>query len=55
MKPLPKAILAIVILQVASIIWFGFVGLWTLIAFPLYVAGGWLIGELAAEAEGYRR
>lgn len=49
MNPLFKGLLATVLLSGGGYIWFGFYGYWTLSGLAMLWAGGWLIGELAAE------
>lgn len=51
MRPIVKGVLATLLLSGGGVIWFSYIGYWTLIGLFLMWAGGWMVGELAAEAE----
>lgn len=50
MHPLVKGLIAIVLMDVGGLVWFGFVGTWTLIGLAMLWVGAAMIGSLAADA-----
>lgn len=50
MNPLWKGILGATLINVGGLVWYGFVGVWTLTGLIAIVVGSWLVGEVSAEA-----
>lgn len=50
MNPLVKGILGALLINVGGLVWYGYVGTWTLTGLVAIMVGSWLVGTVSAEA-----